>query len=217
MAELFHYHWWTNDVEQMEQFYEQLGFEVFLRAAKVDGEMKKFNPPLTWDDFRNEEIKFRTIEMRNGRTNITFGNGKKNIFDHIGFLVNLDEYQSLIRNARSLKWTIDEGEKRTFVMTPWKFRIELQTNSDYVMEDMTMSINNMTLKLPFGPHPEILGDFLDLKKKIISDDKIVLTNGTWDLTIINDSQLFLESIHFDTNENSNSTMYTDPVGTRLFL
>jgi hypothetical protein len=79
LAQLFHYHWWTKEVEQMEKFYMSIGFYVTLRVGKIEGEPKTFNPPLTWEDFRNKDITFRTIEMRSGQTNLTFGNGKRDV------------------------------------------------------------------------------------------------------------------------------------------
>ena len=31
-----------------------------------------------------------------------------------------------------MKWAVDQGERRTFITTPYHFRIELQTNKDVV-------------------------------------------------------------------------------------
>lgn len=84
---LFHYHFWTPHLEETEKFYVENGFRTSLRTGKYQGEYQTFNPPLEWDDFRNKPITFRIIEVRRGAMNITFGFGKKVMFDHIGFLV----------------------------------------------------------------------------------------------------------------------------------
>ncbi|MFQ3544522.1 hypothetical protein Q7A53_10565 [Halobacillus rhizosphaerae] len=44
---LFHYHWWTDKIEEMEEFYREQGFETDLRVGRFQGEMQSFNPPLT--------------------------------------------------------------------------------------------------------------------------------------------------------------------------
>lgn len=64
MPKLFHYHWWTDKVGEMEQFYYNLGFNVTLRLGNYNGEMVTFNPPLSWDDFRDKKITFKIVEMR---------------------------------------------------------------------------------------------------------------------------------------------------------
>ncbi|BBP87110.1 hypothetical protein BsIDN1_07280 [Bacillus safensis] len=74
--QLFHYHYWTPFVEETEQTYRSLGFEVKGRFTK-DG---AYHPPLKWDDFREEQPTFRIIEMRKGQINITFGYSKKKSF-----------------------------------------------------------------------------------------------------------------------------------------
>lgn len=80
--QLFHYHYWTPFVEETEQAYRSLGFEVKARFTK-DG---SFHPPLTWDDFREEQPTFRIVEMRKGQINITFGYSKKSFLITLAFL-----------------------------------------------------------------------------------------------------------------------------------
>ncbi len=103
------------------------GFRVSLRAGKYDGEFQTFNPLLTWNDFREKEILFRIIEVRKGAVNITFGHGKKPVYDHIGYLVAKEQHDLICENARKAGWKVSVGERRTFLSTPYKFRVELQT------------------------------------------------------------------------------------------
>ncbi|WNF51220.1 MULTISPECIES: hypothetical protein [Bacillus] len=141
--QLFHYHYWTPFVEETEQTYRSLGFEVNGRFTK-DG---SFHPPLTWDDFREEQPTFRIIEMRKGQINITFGYSKKVLFDHIGFLVSDEEYDQLLAQAKELNWPIQAGERRTFLSTPLRLRLELQRRTD-VIETGTDALHAMTIAVP---------------------------------------------------------------------
>ncbi|WP_144555975.1 hypothetical protein [Bacillus sp. X1(2014)] len=54
------------------------------------------------------------------------------MFDHIGFLVSEEEQGDICENAAKMNWEVDKGERRTFIATPYNFRIELQTNEDAV-------------------------------------------------------------------------------------
>jgi hypothetical protein len=129
---LFHYHFWTPNVEETEKFYVDNGFRISQRLGKYQGEFQEFNPPLSWDDFREKEILFRIIEARRGAVNITFGFGKKTMFDHIGYLVSMEEHNKFCENAKKLNWDIKIGERRTFISTPYHFKIELQINNDAI-------------------------------------------------------------------------------------
>lgn len=119
---LFHYHHWTDRVEETENFYVRQGFSVKGRFGKE----KTYHPPLGWDDFRRENPQLRIIEMRKGEVNVTFGQGKKPMFDHIGYLVSKQEHDEICSRARKLGWNVNSNNRRTFVGTPFRLRIELQ-------------------------------------------------------------------------------------------
>ncbi|HYK72094.1 MAG TPA: hypothetical protein VEV44_03025 [Pseudoneobacillus sp.] len=129
---LFHYHFWTPYVEETEKFYVNQGFRIAQRLGKYQGEFQAFHPPLTWDDFREKEILFRVIEARKGKVNITFGYGRRPTFDHIGFLVSPKEHETFCKNAKKMNWNVNVGERRTFIHTPYQFKIELQVNTDVI-------------------------------------------------------------------------------------
>ncbi|WP_306010419.1 hypothetical protein [Bacillus sp. MMSF_3328] len=74
---LFHYHFWTPNVEETENFYVDNGFRISQRIGRYQGEFQEFNPPLKWDDFREENILFRIIEARKGTINILLGTEKR--------------------------------------------------------------------------------------------------------------------------------------------
>ncbi|CAM3824923.1 hypothetical protein [Mesobacillus thioparans] len=145
---LFHYHFWTPYVEETEKFYEDHGFRIVQRVGKYQGEFQNFNPPLKWEDFRDKKVMIRIIEARKGSINITFGYGTKVKFDHIGFLVSEKEQETICDNAGRLDWKVDRGERRTFISTPYDFRIELQTHKDLVdsMDDKIEELRMETKK-----------------------------------------------------------------------
>lgn len=145
---LFHYHMWTPFVEETERFYKQLGFQVTQRIGKHDGDFTAFNPPLDWDDFRHQHILFRIIEMKKGTINITFGYGKKVIFDHIGFLLTEADKVKTLQRAEQLGLTVQENERRAFIQTPYGFRIELQTHLDAIQSNSGEQILHLRIDTP---------------------------------------------------------------------
>ena len=148
---LFHYHFWTPYVEETEMFYVNNGFRVSLRVGKYNGDFQHFNPPLIWDDFRDEQIVFRIIEVRKGKVNITFGYGREVMFDHIGFSVSTEEHDQICENAKEMNWKVKTSDRRTFISTPFKFRIELQTHMDAI-DDPTSMVKIKKLKMLTKKH-----------------------------------------------------------------
>jgi hypothetical protein len=150
---LFHYHFWTPYVEETEAFYRKNSFRVAQRIGRYENQYQSFNPPQTWNDFRDKDIAFTIIEMKKGAINITFGFGKKIKFDHIGFLVSNQEHQMIIENARQMHLNVQTNERRSFISTLYGFRIELQTHQDAVESaDSPVKIRNVkmsTLALDF--------------------------------------------------------------------
>lgn len=144
--EIFHYHHWTNYVEETEKFYIQNGFHVTGRFAKGKNGIITYHPPLNWEDFRKENPQFRIIEMRKGKVNVTFGGGKMPMFDHIGYLVTKKEHDEICRCASHLGWNVNKGDRRTFIGTPSRFRIELQQHND-VIEDGKEQIISMDISV----------------------------------------------------------------------
>ncbi len=209
--QLFHYHWWTDKVEAMEEFYKQMGFKTVIRAGRFNGEMQTFNPPLTWDDFRGKNITFRIIEMVKGQTNLTFGYGTKDRFDHIGLLVNEEEYLEIIERAHHMNGKVMEGERRTFISTPYNLRIELQKRSDVVTEENHTRIHSMEIGLPFGENPEWMADLLNLRITEKQAGKMKLESDHWSLIFNKENKVRLISVVYqDGTWNS-----VDPAGTKL--
>ena len=158
---LFHYHLWTPFVEETERFYQQLGFQVTQRIGKYEGAFTSFDPPLDWDDFREQQILFRIIEMKRGAINITFGYGKKVMFDHIGFLVTEADRLKVIDRAEGLGLTVQANERRTFIGTPFGFRVELQTHPDAVESETGDQLLQLGIATPKPGLEPLLSQLLD--------------------------------------------------------
>lgn len=158
---LFHYHLWTPFVEETERFYQQLGFQVTQRIGKYEGAFTSFDPPLDWDDFREQPVLFRIIEMRRGAINMTFGYGKKVMFDHIGFFVTEADRLQILGRAEAIGLTVQANERRTFIQTPFGFRIELQTHPDAIQSEMGDQLLQLDIATSTPGLEKLLSQLLD--------------------------------------------------------
>ncbi|TDL82443.1 hypothetical protein [Peribacillus frigoritolerans] len=210
---LFHYHWWTDKAEEMENFYGELGFKVTLRVGRYQDKFEAFNPPLQWNDFRHKDIKFRIIEMVKGQTNITFGNGSRDIFDHFGFIVDSAEYDQIINRANNQGWKVNEDVRRTFISTPWKVKVEVQKRREVVQEENHTRMNQMEIHLPFSiNNPSLFGTLLGQKIIRKNSELVILGSNDWTVKFVDSTETRLHSVSFHSNRFSNTA---DPVNTIL--
>ncbi|MCM2588342.1 hypothetical protein NDQ53_03370 [Rossellomorea marisflavi] len=204
----FHYHWWTDKVEEMEAWYRGIGFETLQRVGRANGEMREFNPPLEWEDFRQEEVQFRIIEMVQGQVNITFGQGKRDRFDHIGFLMDDLEHDEVLKNASLLGWRVDEGERRTFISTPWRFRVELQRRKEAVRSEAFPSLARLELNIDRPGRLSALAELLGAEAEDKGETCLIRT-ADWELQLSRGQESSLESVEVRQREPLSGT---DPVG-----
>ncbi|KZE50728.1 hypothetical protein [Rossellomorea marisflavi] len=204
----FHYHWWTDKVEEMEAWYRGIGFETRQRIGRANGTMREFNPPLEWEDFRQEEVQFRIIEMVQGQVNITFGQGKRDRFDHIGFLVDDREHNEVLKNAALLGWRVDEGERRTFISTPWRFRVELQRRKEAVRSEAYPSLARLKLNIDRPGRLSALVELLGAEAEDKGETCLIRT-ADWELQLSRGQESSLKSVEVRQRETLTAT---DPVG-----
>lgn len=207
----FHYHWWTDKVEEMEAWYRGIGFETRQRIGRVNGAMREFNPPLEWEDFREENVQFRIIEMVQGQVNITFGQGKRDRFDHIGFLVDDREHNEVLKNAALLGWRVDEGERRTFISTPWRFRVELQRRKEAVRSEAFPSLARLELNIDRPGRLSALAELLGAEAEDKGETCLIRT-ADWELQLSRGQESALESVEVRQREPLTAT---DPVGVSI--
>ncbi len=204
----FHYHWWTDKVEEMEAWYRGIGFETRQRIGRANGEMREFNPPLEWEDFRQEEVQFRIIEMVQGQVNITFGQGKRDRFDHIGFLMDDLEHDEVLKNAALLGWRVDEGKRRTFISTPWRFRVELQRRKEAVRSEAYPSLARLKLNIDRPGRLSALAELLGAEAEDKGETCLIRT-ADWELQLSRGQESSLKSVEVRQRETLTAT---DPVG-----
>ncbi|MFB8733237.1 hypothetical protein ACEQPO_02675 [Bacillus sp. SL00103] len=117
-ARLFHYHYWTPFVEETEQAYRSLGFEV----RRVSQRMAPFIRRSHGMTLEKKRPTFRIVEMRKGQINITFGYSKKVLFDHIGFLVSDEEYGEPLSQVKELNWPVQRRRTKNVSFNTSSFK-----------------------------------------------------------------------------------------------
>ncbi|MCM2605829.1 hypothetical protein NDQ57_14145 [Rossellomorea marisflavi] len=193
---------------EMEAWYRGIGFETRQRIGRANGEMREFNPPLEWEDFRQEEVQFRIIEMVQGQVNITFGQGKRDRFDHIGFLMDDLEHDEVLKNAALLGWRVDEGKRRTFISTPWRFRVELQRRKEAVRSEAFPSLARLKLNIDRPGRLSALAELLGAEAEDKGETCLIRT-ADWELQLSRGQESSLESVEVRQRE---PLAGTDPVG-----
>ncbi|WP_380701736.1 hypothetical protein [Salinithrix halophila] len=210
--QLFHYHFWTDKVESMEQFYRSHGFRIALRMGKEDGEMYRYNPPLEWDDFRHRPIQFRIIEVIRGQVNVTFGAGTRDRFDHLGLLVDGKELDHILIRAQQTGMRVNKSEARTFVQTPWGIRIELQQRRDVVDDEREGVIKEAVLRLPFSTDPRMLEEWFEAEVLEETKGGITIHRDGWCLRITEGDKPRLDTVYLKSVDPFEAV---DPLGVRL--
>ncbi|RRJ32331.1 VOC family protein [Halocatena pleomorpha] len=143
---LFHLHFNTPDVTVAAERLADAGLQLQRRFGSVRGDSIALGPDdRTPDDFR---LKLQTHQY--GAVNITLAPGQQPRFDHFGLQVaDIDE---VCANAESRGWSVRSNDRRTFVMTPWGFRVEIHPTAGDVVAELDESavarLDNVVLRVP---------------------------------------------------------------------
>lgn len=140
--------------------------------------------------------------------NITFGQGKRDRFDHIGFLVDDREHDEVLKNAALLGWRVDEGERRTFISNPWRFRVELQRRKGAVRSEAYPSLARLKLNIDRPGRLSALAELLGAKAEDKGETCLVRTDD-WEIQLSREQGFGLESVEI---RQPASFTGTDPVG-----
>ncbi len=128
---LFHLHLNTPDVSRAETELDANGLSAYRRFGQVDGEFHVLDSadPIP-DGFR-----LRLQNAQRGYVNVTIAPGRKPHFDHLGLCTA--EFDAICDRAEEAGWSVrDRDGRRTFVMTPWGFRVELHPDGSDVEADL---------------------------------------------------------------------------------
>ncbi|WP_266077623.1 hypothetical protein [Haladaptatus caseinilyticus] len=118
---LFHLHFNTPDVRGAERRLANCGLPLNNRFGYVDGEFHALDA----DDRVPENFRLRLQDAERGYANITLAPGQRPHFDHLGLCTSA--FDVICNRAEDAGWSVrDRDGRRTFIMTPWRFRVELQ-------------------------------------------------------------------------------------------
>ncbi|WP_410765152.1 VOC family protein [Haloferax sp. DFSO60] len=126
---VFHLHYQTPDIEHATATLADHGITPNAKFGSADGESVSLSP----DETPPDEFKLRLQTNRGGSADVTLAPGPRVKFDHFGVVV--EDVAAVVERAEAHEWPVVQNERRTFLTTPWRFRIELQAaDSDVVAE-----------------------------------------------------------------------------------
>ncbi len=116
---LFHLHFNTPNVEQAGDTLGRLGLELQRRFGTVSGDGVALAPA----ESTPEGFRFRLQTHQVGAVSVTLAPGRRPRFDHLGLIS--DGVEAVLERAAARDGPVRRSERRTFVTTPWGFRVEL--------------------------------------------------------------------------------------------
>ena len=143
---LFHLHFNTPNVSEAADRLSEAGVPLQRRFGSVRGEGTSLTPEEEPpDDFR---LKLQVHEY--GAVNITLAPGQRPHFDHLGLAVS--DLEGTMDRVKEHGWSVRSNERRTFVMTPWQFRVELHPETGDVVRELGDSgeahLEDVSLQVP---------------------------------------------------------------------
>lgn len=119
MTRPFHLHFHVPDVSTAERALAAVGLPLNARYGAVDGESVRLAP----DDPTPDGFRFRLQDHQAGVVNVTLTHGPGPRFDHLGVVT--DGFDAVLNRARDADWGVLPNDRRTFLVTPWGFRVEV--------------------------------------------------------------------------------------------
>ncbi len=128
---LFHLHFNTPDVSRAETELHAHGLLPSRRFGQVDGEFHALDAAAPIPD----GFRLRLQNAQRGYVNVTIAPGRKPHFDHLGLCTTA--FDAICDRATAAGWSVrDRDGRRTFIMTPWGFRVELHPDGSDVETDL---------------------------------------------------------------------------------
>lgn len=126
---LFHLHFNTPDIVGAADRLARAGVRLQRRFGSVRGDSIALAP----DDRTPDNFRLKLQVHQYGAVNITLAPGQQPRFDHVG--LHVADIEDICSRAESHGWSVRSNERRTFVMTPWGFRVEIHpATADVVAE-----------------------------------------------------------------------------------
>ena len=135
---LFHYHLVTSELRDVEARYVgKLGFDLVARYGRIGDEHVTAEQGASWEQLDREGFRLRLSELQRGAVNVVIQPGHWRLprIDHIGIVVDEDDFQAIL--ARATQWNLpvqERGARRTFVSTNVGYRIEVHPPREWIDE-----------------------------------------------------------------------------------
>ena len=137
-VQLFHYHLVTSRVREVEARYiGKLAFDLVARHGRIGEELTSYEPGVAWNELDAMGFKLRLTELEKGAVNVVVQPGQWPTprVDHLGFVLDEDEFDSAIERAEQNDLRVQEhGGRRTFVSTNAGYRLELHPPREWIHE-----------------------------------------------------------------------------------
>jgi len=135
---LFHYHLVTSQLRDVEARYlGRLGFHLVARHGRIGENHRSFESGTSWEELDKIGFKLRLSEIERGAVNVVVQPGHWRIprVDHLGFLLDDDEFEEVLTRATEWKLRVQEhAGRRTFVATNAGYRLEVHPPRDWIEE-----------------------------------------------------------------------------------
>src|SRR5690242_13356777 len=143
LVQLFHYHLVTSRVREVEARYiGKLAFDLVARHGRIAEELTSYEPGVAWNELDAMGFKLRLTELEKGAVNVVVQPGQWPTprVDHLGFVLDEDEFESAIERAERNDLRVQEhGGRRTFVSTNAGYRLELHPPREWIDELLAQS------------------------------------------------------------------------------
>lgn len=146
-ARLFHLHFAVPDVPAAERALADAGLPPYRRFGRLDGERASLDA----DEPVPDGFRLRLQNARTGAVDVTLAPGTRLQFDHLGVVV--PDVAAVVDRAEDVDWSArDSGGRRSFLATPWRFRVEVVDAAGAVAGDLgspdVASLASVALRVP---------------------------------------------------------------------
>ena len=183
--QLFHYHLVTSRVREVEARYVgKLGFDLVARHGRIGEELTSYEPGVSWEDLDAKGFKLRLTELEKGAVNVVVQPGQWPVprVDHVGLVLDEDEFEATLEQAERLNLRIQEhAGRRTFVSTNAGYRLEIHPPRDWIDEllaqDDELRLSELHLKAEDpAAKAQALAEILDAERNandVVVGDTVV--------------------------------------------
>jgi hypothetical protein len=176
---VFHYHLVTSRVRLVEARYiGKLGFELIARYGWLGDETHWFEAGTSWDELDEMSFRLRLIELGRGAVNVVLqpGHWERPRLDHLGIAFDESGFLTVLERAVDLDYKVqDHPGKRTFIVTPEGYRLEIHPPREWIEQTVAgrdeLDLAELHLRAD-DPHAkaEALADVLELERDGASVD-----------------------------------------------